>query len=215
MLVRSCVECCVQVQSQPNTGKTMINRSSAESHQDVLGLEHQPCESRLRNQGEGTTSGAPNSSLSAHSGGAIEKSEHGSSQHCMAGGRDTTGLYQERFRLHIRRNFPPRRGQRCTKTGLREAVLSPALEVFQDTTGSSPVQPRPISQLVWLLAGGWTRDLSYSTIFPHMEKGLFDVSLEDFMSPMLVSASFPSSAKRMYFSLKPRNPFIVIIPEKR
>lgn len=115
----------------------MINRSSAEGHRDVWGLEHQPCEDRLRNQGLlSQERGQPQGHRTAASvpitvGGAIEKSEPGSSQHCMAGGRETTGLNQERFRLHIRRNFQPPRGQRCTETGPREAVLSPALEVFK------------------------------------------------------------------------------------
>lgn len=203
----------VQFWSQSNTGKTMINRSSAEGHRDVWGLEHQPCEERLRNQGEGTASGALNSSLGAHGVGNYWEVRAGLLTALHGWRARDNRLKSRELQSAYKEKFPPTPRSEMHWNGAQRGCAVSSLRFFQDTTGSSPAQPGPTSQLVRLLAGGRTRDLSYSMIFSHTEKGLFDVSLRgchvtsagvSFIPFQCKEDVFFPKAQKLFYSHNPR-----------
>lgn len=200
----------------------MINRSSSWGPLRCLGAGAPTLwgvaeEPGLAQPEAGTASGAQNSSLSAHSGGSyleVRARLFTALQGC--GVRDNT-LKSREVQTAYKEKFPPTLRTEMQWKGAQRgcAVSSPG--GFQDTTGSSRLRNLvPISQLVWLWAGGLTRGLSYSVILSHREKGLSDVLLRGISHhPCWCQLHFLPVQRGYIFSLKPRNPFIVIILEKK
>lgn len=121
---------------------------------------------------------------------------------CLEGERQQ----QREVQTAYKEKFPPTPRTETHWNGAQRGCVVSSLGGFQETTGLSPAQPSPTSQSVWLWAGGHTRDLSFHDFLWHRKRSIWCLSQGDFTSPMLVLVSFPSSAKRVSFSLKPRNP---------
>lgn len=124
-------------------------RSSAEGPPDVWGLEHTPCEERLRNQGfaqpgEATTLGAPNSSPSARR----YQEVRAELLTALQGWRARNNRLKSReVQTVYKMIFPPTPVTKRHGNGAQRDCAVSSRGGFQHTTGSSPVEPGPIPQV--------------------------------------------------------------------
>lgn len=124
--------------------------SSVEGPPDVWGLEHTPCEERLRNQGfaqpgEATTLGAPNSSPS---GGSYQE-VRAELLWALQGWRARKNRLKSReVQTVYKIIFLPNPVTKRHGYGAQRGGAVSGLGGFQHTTGSSPVEPGPTPQVV-------------------------------------------------------------------